>query len=177
MNLNSVLRQPTGGKVAAVSAILLFASFGVCGEQVTVSVVDGDGNAVNGFRYVLQEDSTFPVDPSNPATDADDMLSLSFHASNQPVAKSTVAEGLAGNSDANSATLDNVPPGRYYLSVLPYSGHSIGGAPVDVTAGDATVEVTVQANPIPTAQIAVFLFQDNWPTNGAPDLPLSLIHI
>ncbi len=29
----------------------------------------------------------------------------------------------------------------------------------------------MQQHPIPTAQIAIFLFQDNYPLNGTPDLP------
>jgi hypothetical protein len=156
----------------------LLAAFVVQAAQVTINVSSGltdtnnDPIPVGGFRYVIQEDTTFAVDPNNPATVADDMLSLSFHASNQPVAKDELtASGLSGNTDSDSIVVADVPPGRYYISVLPYSGHSIGGSPVDLTLGDATVEVAVQANPIPTAQIAVFLFQDNWPVNGAPDLP------
>ncbi|MFY9974856.1 MAG: hypothetical protein WAK53_11410, partial [Chromatiaceae bacterium] len=155
----------------AIGAAVLAFGLGAQAAQLTISVKDGDGNAVSGFRYVVQEDTTFPVDPNNPATSADDMLSLSFHASNQPVAKSALAEGLSGNTDADVVTIADVPAGRYYVSVLPYAGHSIGGQAVDLTTSDGTAEVTVQSHPIPTAQIAIFLFQDNWPTNGAPDLP------
>ncbi len=163
----------------AVLMLGLLAVSGAQAAQFVLSVQDGDGNPVSGFRYVLQEDTTFAVDPNNPATSADDILSLSFHASNAPVAKAANdGRGLSGNTDAASVNLTNVPPGRYYVSVLPYSGHSIGGQSVTVlpNAQDPNqtrdnVTVTVQANPIPTAQIAVFLFQDNWPVNGAPDLP------
>ena len=62
--------------------------------------------------------------------------------------------------------------GRYYVSVLPYSGHAMSGAPVDLrSTASADVTVTVEAYPIPTAQIAVYLFHDCYPLNGAPDLP------
>ena len=53
----------------------------------------------------------------------------------------------------------------------------MSGAPVNVlpNAGPAGVSddvtVVVQQHPIPTAQIAIFLFEDNYPLNGTPDLP------
>ena len=130
---------------------------------VTVNVVDKDGVAVEGFRWILQQDTTFPVDPANPSSDPDELLSLGFHASYHPVAQN-------GNSDTGSAEI-TAPPGRYYVSVLPYSGYSISGRGVEVVDGTETVTVTVQQHPIPTAQIALYLFHDNFPVNGAPDLP------
>jgi hypothetical protein len=154
-------RQPLAA-LTRLAAGLAALAFGVGAQAFTVNVVDGAGNAVSGFRWVVQHDTTLPVDPNNPTTNPDEMLSLSFHASNQPVA-------TTGNSDLGTAEIP-VPPGRYYVSVLPYSDHSIGGKSID-TAVDGTVTVTVQQHPIPTAQIALFLFQDNWPLNGAPDLP------
>jgi len=130
---------------------------------VTVNVVDNDGVAVDGFRWLLQEDTTFAVDPTAPATNPDDLLSLSFHASHHPVAQS-------GNVDTGPASI-TATDGRYYVSVLPYSGYSISGQQVEVVGGNASVDVTVQKHPIPTTQIAVYLFHDSFPLNGAPDLP------
>ena len=162
----------SSGAIFGSLALGLLAASAAQAAQFTLSLVDGSGAPVSGFRWVLQQDTTFAVDPNTPATNADDMLSLSFHASNQPVATSaTLTEGLSGNTDLSSVDVLDVPTGRYYVSVLPYADHSIGGAPVDLTAGDTEVTVTVQNHPIPTAQIAIFLFQDNWPVNGAPDLP------
>jgi hypothetical protein len=91
------------------------------------------------------------------------MLSFGFHASNHPPT-------AAGNSDGNSASVD-VPPGRYYVSVLPYAGYAMSGVPVEVGAAGGAATVVVEQHPIPTAQIAIFLFEDNYPLNGAPDLP------
>ncbi|MGB5455001.1 MAG: hypothetical protein WBO18_03395, partial [Gammaproteobacteria bacterium] len=175
------IRQQSLALIArfAILTLGLLAVSGAQAAQFVLDVVDGAGNPVSGFRYVLQEDTTFAVDPNNPATNADDILSLSFHASNQPVAKAqSDGSGLSGNTDGSSINITSVPPGRYYVSVLPYSGHSIGGMAVNVLPNSEdpsqtldNVTVTVQANPIPTAQIALFLFQDNFPLNGAPDLP------
>ncbi len=147
---------------------LLAASATVQAANVSINVVDNEGLPVSGFRWLLQEDTTFPVNPRNPATTADGLLSLGFHSSYHPIAQNA-GIGLSGNTDTASAIVD-APPGRYYVSVLPYSGYSISGQPV-VAGTDASVTVTVQQHPIPTASITVFFFHDNHPINGAPDLP------
>jgi hypothetical protein len=153
--------------------MLLTTSSIVHAAQFNVNVVDNNGNPVNGFRWLLQEDATFPVDPNNPPMTADEHLSLSFHTSYHPLAQDA-GLGLSGNSavDTNIATI-NAPAGRYYVSVLPYSGYSISGQAVEIGQGGQGNDVTVvvQKHPIPTAQIAIFLFQDHFPINGAPDLP------
>ena len=138
----------SSGAIFGSLALGLLAASAAQAAQFTLSLVDGSGAPVSGFRWVLQQYTTFAVDPNTPATNADDMLSLSFHASNQPVATSaTLTEGLSGNTDLSSVDVLDVPTGRYYVSVLPYADHSIGGAPVDLTAGDTEVTVTVQNHP------------------------------
>jgi large repetitive protein len=154
--------------------------------QFQIHVVDGNGNplpADNGFRWVLQEDTTYFIDPANPPA-IDEQLALNFHKSHHPIAMSQrsannpVTHALKGNVDGESVNVTEVTPGRYYLSILPYSGYAMGGIPVTVLPNaqdpDNTLDaatVTVQAHPIPTAQISVYLFQDCYPLNGAPDLP------
>ena len=138
-----------------------------------VNVVDPAGASVSGFRWVLQEDTTYhPV----PGVGGDpDILSFNFHKSYHPPARDfATGAGLKGNTDGSStATISNVLDGNYYLSVLPYAGYSISGMPlvIDGGAGTQTVTVTVQKHPIPTAQIAMYMFHDHFPINGAPDLP------
>ena len=58
--------------------------------------------AVSGFKYIVQEDTTYLVDPPSrhPPARAD-MLSFNFHASNHPVR-------ATGNADGSSITLNNV---------------------------------------------------------------------
>ncbi len=142
-----------------------------------LNVVDNDGNPVQGFRWILEEDKTFPVDPHNPVDllapgAADELLATGFHVSYHPVAQN-------GNTDSASTpiTVPNVQGanevGRFYVSVLPYSGYGISGKPVRIVNGSMQDDVTVvvQKHPIPTASITIFLFHDNWPINGAPDLP------
>jgi len=171
----------------ALGGAALALSLGAQAATVNLTVVEGNCNdlaapGVSGFRWLLQEDKTFPVAPGVqiPVNPGDPYPpSMTFHASHHPVAKDTNGAGLSGNEPGNSVAIDNVPvdsqgSGYYYVSVLPYSGYSISGAPVRVTPGSAgptEVCVAVQKHPIPTAQIALFLFRDNYPINGAPDLP------
>jgi hypothetical protein len=124
--------------------------------ELNVTWGDQDGNTVplSDYRWLLQEDTTYDLGPGKP-----DQLSLNFHRSYAPV----VAKG-------RGAPPDNIPldPGkRYFVSVLPDAGYTIGGAPV--INGVADVKVTPL--PLPTAQISVFVFEDNFPINNAPDLP------
>jgi hypothetical protein len=53
-------------------------------------------------------------------------------------------------------------------------GHSMGGAPIQSPAaagltGFAPVTVLVEPNPVPAAQLTVYVFEDNNPTNGVGD--------
>ena len=167
------------GVMLFIALTLLFLTTAANAARFNLNVVDAAGNPVDGFRWMIQEDTTFSVDPNNPATTADELLSLSFHSSFHPVGQTqNNAGGLSGNTDLSSVEILNVTPGRYYVSVLPYNGHSISGGPVTVlpNADDPDnvlddLTITVQAHPIPTAQISIFLFHDNYPINGAPDLP------
>ncbi|MCP4992915.1 MAG: hypothetical protein GY934_03880 [Gammaproteobacteria bacterium] len=155
--------------------------------QFNLNVVDGNGNPLpidNGFRWILQEDQNFVSDPNAPAP-LDEQLALGFHTSHHSLARTQGAatnpaagQPLNGNSDGDSTTITLVRPGRYYLSVLPYSDYAMGGAPVTVVPnaddpGNSVDDITVVVHqfPIPTSQIAVYLFHDCFPLNGAPDLP------
>jgi hypothetical protein len=46
-------------------------------------------------------------------------------------------------------------------------GHGMGGAPI--SAGQASVNVALEETPLPTAKIAVFVFEDDRPLNGEND--------
>ncbi|MEJ2465668.1 MAG: hypothetical protein P8045_08170 [Candidatus Thiodiazotropha sp.] len=146
----------------------------------TLNVVDGNGQPVTGFRWMMQQDTTWNVDPNNPPALADQLV-MNFHKSYHPLGiKQGVAAGqpLKGYEDTDAVTISQVPPGRYYVSILPYSGYAMGGGPVTVlpNADDPqntkdSLTVVVEPHPIPTAQISVFLFHDCYPLNGAADLP------
>lgn len=143
----------------AATALLLGMLFQTAAGALTLNVVGSDGVPVTGYRWLVEEDTTKPVTPGVPANPGTN-LSLSFHASYAPV----VAKGTSANPTVN---LD--PTKRYFVSVLPNSGYTNGGAPV--AAGQDTVTVSVAKLPLPTAQISVFVFEDNFPLNNQPDLP------
>lgn len=144
-------------------SLLLFAlllSISTARADFTLNVVDGEGTPVSGFRWLLEEDTTYDTQPG---VQTNDTLSLGFHRSYSPVV-------TKGETDSTSASVTAATDKRYYVSVVPYAGHTLSGAMVDI-GETGTVTVVVDAHPIPTAQISVFVFEDYFPINGAPDLP------
>jgi hypothetical protein len=147
---------------------------------LSVSSVDADGNpaAITAYRWMVEEDRTYhvPVVGGVPQSD-EETLAVSFHHSYMPV----VAKGCVGFDDvvlanpAEPCAADVLPAGgfdsntHYYVSVVPRSGASIGGASF---MGGESVSVSVNLYNIPTAQISILIFEDNNPINNAPDMPV-----
>ncbi|MDH4109078.1 MAG: hypothetical protein OEW35_12215 [Gammaproteobacteria bacterium] len=175
--MNNSRRRPSALTTAASMLLGLVLAATAHAGSFTLNVVDQDGNPVEGFRWLVQQDATFDHQPGesipNAAEPDNYPFSLSFHRSYHPLARTEIGgTGLSGNTDLDTVTIDDVADGRYYVSVLPYADHSISGQPVRVEAGaGGDVTVVVQRQPIPTAQIAIYLFLDNAPVNGVPDLP------
>ena len=115
------------------------------------------------YRWLVEEDATKASIPNVPA-DASN-LSLSFHTSYMPV----VAAGDSTDPAKSPANLALDPTKRYYVSVLPRSGYQMGGA--QIAPGQTAVTIVVNTTPVPTAQISVFVFEDNQPISGTPNLP------
>ena len=166
---------------------------GACSDPVTVDLTvnapsqidlvleESDGTAVTaGYRWTLEEDTTFQPDPDN--IDQFGSQATTFHKSYMPV----VAQGCVGAGACSDGELPTpfteaaLEQGKhYYVSVLPADamaedsagnrvGHSVGGA--QIAPGADTVTVKVNREPLPYAQISIFVFNDNGPTNGAVDL-------
>lgn len=78
---------------------------------------------------------------------------------------------------AEGGALDPIPAldptKRYYVSVLPDAGYSIGGAKIaaDPVAQAGVASITLTPTTVPTAQIRILVFHDNAPINNAPDTP------
>ena len=140
-----------------------------------LTVLDAETDApITEYRWVLEEDTTFRPDPAAAPNPPELTLSLNFHRSYMPV----VAQGCMGSEAAGCPTpvplTDAVidPAKHYFVSVKPLDGgmedgHTLGAAAVP--AGATSVTVRLNPGPVPTAQISVFVFEDNYPTNGAPD--------
>ncbi|MCF6252094.1 MAG: hypothetical protein L3J75_12600 [Methylococcaceae bacterium] len=144
----------------------------------------------SGFKWLLQKDETFSVQPNKAdpyqLNFGSEPLMTNFHKSYMPLATYTfgakIGQAIQGHitaANSGSSTLFNIPGNaninkRYYLSVLPDSGYTMSGRQVLIDESGAqteVVEVLVHKHAIPTAQIRVMVFHDNAPTNGAPDLP------
>lgn len=136
-------------------------------QALTITVVDQNGVAVSDYRWVVEEDATKESIPGQLA--GADNLSLNFHTSYMPVvASGRVGAAASTTNGPNLAAIQATK--RYYVSVLPDGGgYQMGGAKVAV--GQDAVTVVVNRTPIPTAQISIFVFNDNQPLNNAPDLP------
>ena len=143
--------------------------------QITISVEDQNANPVTGFRYLVEEDTTYKPDVNVPSALLDS-LSFEFHKSHNPVATDASGEGISGSSTGSTALID-VPDGKnYFVSVVPFNGHAVGGGAIEIGTTAKTIRVnafndTVKGiNGIPTAQISIRVFEDNNPVNGAIDL-------
>lgn len=168
-------------RLAAFAAVLL-APLAAPALTITVTPANASKGALNGFRYVIEEDRTFDVVPgctglTNPPAECTgtnasvDTLSLRFHRSYMPVVAS-------GESTGSSVTVSLDATKRYFVSVLPLAkgdplepAFAMSGAPV--RAGQASVDVTVDVLPLRTAQISLFLFNDDSPINNQADAPNS----
>jgi hypothetical protein len=128
-------------------------------DAFILNVVGADGGNVGSYRWLLEEDVTYKV---NPAVTDPDPLAVNFHKSYMPVASKGTGTG------STDITVDTAK--HYFVSVLPDSGYAMGGAQVPPGVVDQIITVTVQELPLPTAQITILVFEDTT-INGIPDIP------
>jgi hypothetical protein len=128
------------------------------GGPVNLTVVGPSGEAVSGYRWLIEEDATFDVVPGVVVPEPP---SVSFHKSYMPV--------IANGTDADPPQLVLDPSKHYFMSILPGETYAMGGA--RFSGADPVVTVRVTEAPLPTAQVSVFVFEDTSPINNAPDLP------
>jgi hypothetical protein len=164
------------------------------GPMVTVQDAQSAATTLDDYKWTIEQDITWPTDPTQQATsgtDPDQSLGTNFHKSYMPV----IATGCTGpKSCGDDQTVGGVPvaarprsypqdvvlnidstPGstnnRFYISVLPGDGadggHTVGGS--SFAGASASVTVTVEPQPLQTAQLSVYIFEDNNPTNGDAD--------
>ncbi len=147
-----------GIKLSITAMLFMLLNVQLAVAQIPALTVNGP----TSYRWLIEEDVTYNIVPDQtcqPGQEAD-CLSTNFHKSYLPV----VAEGHSTDPMPN---LD--PTKRYFVSVLPDEGYSMGGA--QIAPGQTNVNITVNAHPVPTAQIRIFIFRDDYPINGAPDTP------
>jgi hypothetical protein len=163
MNGRNLINLGNQAEIARWPLVLLVLFIGVLtassGEALTLNVVDQNGAAVSGFEWLVEEDNTSLVTPGAMVSNS---LSMSIHKSYAPPV-------AAGHALGNAAVVNIPTDTRYVVSVLPDSGHTMSGA--NVAIGQSSVTVIVNSLPVPTAQISIFVFEDNNPVNNSPDLP------
>lgn len=122
---------------------------------------DGTSTQLTEFRWLIEEDQTYHVTPGVPDPKT---LAVGFHQSYMPIT-------AKGDETSLPTVLVLDPDKHYYVSVLPKvpGTYSLGGA--QIAPGQTEVSVSVNQLPLPTAQISIFVFEDNYPINSAPDLP------
>jgi FtsP/CotA-like multicopper oxidase with cupredoxin domain len=155
--------------------------------------------AVDDYRWTIEEDRTFHNAAQLSSGGVPNILGTNFHASHMPVVATgcTGPASCGDNQKVNGAAVPPKartkpsdvaldPTKYYYLSVLPAdaadadpevpkSGHTMGGValtPADLaTTGPAKppVVVTLPPSPLKPAQLSIFVFEDNNPTNGGVD--------
>ena len=115
------MSRPCGHSLSIFLAALAFAGlFAADASAFTVDVKDGAGNAVSGFRWLVEEDTTHLVVPGT--FDAESP-GVGIHSSHAPVLAN-------GHEDGSSVDIDLPDDGRYMVSVLPDEGYTMSGANV-----------------------------------------------
>src|SRR3989304_8354800 len=101
------------GLAALTVALVAMLFLSPAAWALTLNVVGPDGEAVTGYRWLLEEDDTYQISPGVPDPET---LSVKFHSSYMPVAASG-NQGQASNIPADSSK-------HYFISVLPDSGYT-----------------------------------------------------
>ena len=161
----------------------------LAGSGLQLTVVDATTTAaIADYRWVIQEDLTFHHDTSATPTVGTRTLGTSFHRSHNPVVASGcvgpiscgtgqtirgVAAPLTPTASPSDVKLD--PTKRYYISVLPADAnpsnaitHIMGGA--EIAPGQLAATIALQSGPLVPAQLSVYVYEDNSPTNGQNEL-------
>ncbi len=137
------------------------------------------GDPVTEYKYIINIDNTGTTEQRSPADGCSPEAGAEYPAS----CDWTSIAGVAGSSpiytqgdqsDFAGGGLD-LPDGRYLISVLA-DGYKLDGAHFSVPLPDpvfgSNLTVELQPQPLPTATIHAFIFEDISPTNGAPDVPV-----
>ena len=152
-------------------------------DAVTINVTTPNGQAIlTGFRYTIEEDRTFDVIPGCtgltpmpadcPATAATvDTLSLKFHRSYMPVVVTGEVNRGPGHrtfrSIRTSATSSRCCRWLMGLALAPFAMSAAHDSRRTRPRSTSTVDVL----PLKTAQISIFLFNDDNPINNQVDAP------
>jgi len=129
--------------------------------QHVVAACDGYGNCTPGLASLP---ATLPSQVYLPPTDQFGRPAYYYIS---------VLPGDAANAFNTGNVSDPSVPGNCSPAqtatgqTVPSCGHTMGGAPI--APGQTAVTVNVEPNPLNTATITAFVFEDDFPLNGEPD--------
>ena len=165
------------------------------GLNLTVQDTQDPTLTLSDYRWVIEEDTTYKSDPLNPVQANNctpvqaqagtctppQSLATNFHKSYMPVVATGCTGPLScGNAQPSTSQLPSFvrdvvldPNKHYFISVLPGDapgtavlgfGHTMAGAPV--APGQLQVTALAARNPLPPAQMSIFIFEDSEATDG-----------
>ncbi|SFR10863.1 SdrD B-like domain-containing protein [Desulfoscipio geothermicus] len=123
---------------------------------------NGSPVPLDDFKFIINRNNIGDPQLGVPADQIDESKIPSI---NPPASHSPVV--TVGDS-ANPVVY--VPDGSYLVSARA-PGYKLGGNWVTVDGSDAEVVVELLPHPLPLSKIRAFVFHDNQPVNGEPDLP------
>ena len=144
-------------RLFALLAVLAVLAASSPAAALTITPMGSDGNPITEFYYTIQEDKMFDTVPG---VQVGYTLATALYSSHSPVV-------FTGDETTADVAVDAGT--RYFVTVLPKAGYSLGAIPVP--AGQATATPYCNKLPLETGQISVFVFEDNHPCNNAHDLP------
>jgi uncharacterized repeat protein (TIGR01451 family) len=129
---------------------------------------------ITAFKYIINVDNTGETTQRTPADGCSPAGGIAYPASCKWTSVSTKSSSpiyTQGDETDFVAGIDNMPAGRYLISVLA-DGFKLDGIhfTMPLTNTDP-LRVELQPTPLPTSTIKAQIFEDISPTNGAPDLP------
>lgn len=132
------------------------------------------GDPILEYKYIINIDNTGTTTQRTPDDGCTPADGLSYPASCEWPSIAGVAGSspiyTQGDQDDFAAGM-TLPEGRYLISVLA-DGYKLDGVHFSIPLEDpGLVTVLMQPQPLPTATIHAFVFEDISPTNAAPDVP------
>ena len=159
---------------------------------IVLAIMDaGTKIAITDYRWTIQEDLTFKVDPTGTPAPGTRTLGTSFHTSHMAVIATGCVGSVSCGAGQSAAVAPQIPTNvgdvyldptkHYYISILPgdagnsavngTGGHMMGGVnvkPADIIA-KATKSIMVQPTPLEPAQLSIYIYEDSSPANGQYD--------
>ena len=108
------------------------------GLEVIGVAADGTETPITDYRWMVEEDLNYHVPTVGGVPQSDpDTLAVNFHRSYMPVHAKGCVNMPAGSACNELAFVDT--GSHYYVSVVPRSGYSLGGAASDPAAASPQV--------------------------------------